>query len=94
MPEFAGGTEKNRETLLRIAGVPIFIYGSTVRLLDLGRFFSFLMLYTVGRTPWTGDQPVRTRGTICQQLNINAERRRFPHPQILTPEDQFGRNMS
>jgi hypothetical protein len=27
-------------------------------LLGLGRFFSFLILYTVGRTPWTGDQPV------------------------------------
>jgi hypothetical protein len=26
--------------------------------LDLGRFFSFLILYTVGRTPWKGDQPV------------------------------------
>jgi hypothetical protein len=33
------------------------IYGSTA-LLDLGRFFSFLILYTVGRTLWTGDQPV------------------------------------
>jgi hypothetical protein len=22
------------------------------------RFFSFLTFYTVGRTPWTGDQPV------------------------------------
>jgi hypothetical protein len=27
-------------------------------LLDLGRFFSFLILYTVSSTPWTGDQPV------------------------------------
>jgi hypothetical protein len=27
-------------------------------LLGLGRFFSFLILYTVGRTAWTGDQPV------------------------------------
>jgi hypothetical protein len=27
-------------------------------LLDLGRFFSFLILYRIGRTPWTGDQPV------------------------------------
>jgi hypothetical protein len=27
-------------------------------LLDLGRFFSFLILYTVGRNLWTGDQPV------------------------------------
>jgi hypothetical protein len=27
-------------------------------LLDLGRFFSFLIMYTVGRTPWARDQPV------------------------------------
>jgi hypothetical protein len=27
-------------------------------LLGLGHFFSFLILYTVGRTPWTGDQPI------------------------------------
>jgi hypothetical protein len=27
-------------------------------LLGLGRSFSFFILYTVGRTPWTGDQPV------------------------------------
>jgi hypothetical protein len=26
-------------------------------LLGLGRFFSFLIFYTVGRAPWTGDQP-------------------------------------
>jgi hypothetical protein len=34
------------------------IYGSTVLFIDLGRFFSFLILHTVGRTPWTGNQPV------------------------------------
>jgi hypothetical protein len=27
-------------------------------LLGLGRFFSFLTLYTGGRSPWTWDQPV------------------------------------
>jgi hypothetical protein len=27
-------------------------------LLDLRRFFSFLILFTAGRTPWKGDQPV------------------------------------
>jgi hypothetical protein len=27
-------------------------------LLGLGRYFSFFILYTVGRTPWTGDHPV------------------------------------
>jgi hypothetical protein len=35
------------------------VCGSTVLLLDLGRFFSFLiLLYTVGRTPWTENQTV------------------------------------
>jgi hypothetical protein len=29
-----------------------------IPLLSLGRFFSFLILYTVATTPWTGDQPV------------------------------------
>jgi hypothetical protein len=34
------------------------IYGSTALLLDLGCFLSFLIFYTVSRTPWTGDQPI------------------------------------
>jgi hypothetical protein len=29
-----------------------------LRLLVLGRFFSFLIFYIVGRTPWMGDQHV------------------------------------
>jgi hypothetical protein len=29
-----------------------------IALVDLGIFFSFLILYSVGRTPWTGDQSV------------------------------------
>jgi hypothetical protein len=33
------------------------IYGSTVLCWTLAAFFSFL-IYTVGRTQWTGDQPV------------------------------------
>jgi hypothetical protein len=35
-----------------------FVLGSTALLLGLGLFFSSLIWYTVGRTPWTGDQPV------------------------------------
>jgi hypothetical protein len=31
------------------------IYGSTVLLLDFRHFLSFLILYTVSRTPWMGD---------------------------------------
>jgi hypothetical protein len=34
----------------------LWLYGP---LLDLGHFFSFLILYTVGRASWTEDQPVR-----------------------------------
>jgi hypothetical protein len=35
-----------------------------------------------------------TGGTIYQQLNINAETQ-FPHPQLLTlDDDHFGRNIS
>jgi hypothetical protein len=34
------------------------IYGSTVLLLGLDHIFSFLILYRVSRTPWTGDQLV------------------------------------
>jgi hypothetical protein len=34
------------------------VYGSTVLLLDLGGFLSLLILYTVGRTPCTGDQAI------------------------------------
>jgi hypothetical protein len=34
------------------------VFDSTAFLLALGRFFSFLIFYTVSRTPWTGDQPV------------------------------------
>jgi hypothetical protein len=34
------------------------VYGSAVLLLDLGRFFSFLILGTVCRAPWKGDQPI------------------------------------
>jgi hypothetical protein len=37
---------------------PTSVCGYTVLLLDLCRFFSFLILHTVGRTPCTGDQPV------------------------------------
>jgi hypothetical protein len=36
--------------------VLFYIYGSTA-LSDLGRFSSFLILTTVGRIPWTRDQP-------------------------------------
>jgi hypothetical protein len=47
------------------------VYGSTVLLLDLGCFFSFLILYTVVRTSWTGISPSQGR-------YLHTERRRRP----------------
>jgi hypothetical protein len=34
-----------------------FIYGSIALCWALADFFSFVILYTVSRTPWTGDRP-------------------------------------
>jgi hypothetical protein len=52
----------------------IHIYGSIdFLLLDLGRFFSFLILHTVGRTPWTGDQPVTRPLPTYTQNNTNTK---------------------
>jgi hypothetical protein len=42
--------------------------------LDRDRFSSFLILYTVGMTPWTGDQPVvRSLPTRQQKHRINGQ---------------------
>jgi hypothetical protein len=42
--------------------------------LGLGRFFTFLIFYTVGRTPWTGDQlvarPLPTHRTAQTQTSM------------------------
>jgi hypothetical protein len=54
--------------------------------LDLGRFFSFLILYTVGSTPWMGDQPVarlmsthRTSQTQNKRTQTSMPRVGFEH---------------
>jgi hypothetical protein len=61
-----GAREEIRDSYM---SANITIYGSTV----LGRCFSFLILYAVGRTPWTGDQPVArplpTHRTTQEQNN-------------------------
>jgi hypothetical protein len=49
-------------------------------LLDLGRFFSFLIFYRVARTPWTGDQPVARplrAHTRQHKHRINAHRQPY-----------------
>jgi hypothetical protein len=46
------------------------IYGFPVLLLDLDGFFSFLILYTVDRTTWTGDQPA-ARPLLTHRMNTH-----------------------
>jgi hypothetical protein len=56
-------------------------------LLDLGCFFSFLIIYTVGSTPWMRDQPV-------QGLYIYTDIRassgiRTHNPRVRASEDNY-----
>jgi hypothetical protein len=48
-------------------------------LLGLRRFFSFLILYTVSRTPWTGDQPV-ARPLPTHRTQTQNKRTQYTHP--------------
>jgi hypothetical protein len=47
---------------------------TTVLLLDLGYLFSFLILYTVSRTPRTGDQAVARPVTTHRTTQIQNKR--------------------
>jgi hypothetical protein len=48
-------------------------------LLGLGRFLSFLIIYTVGRPPWTGDQPVARPLPTHRATQTQNKRARFEH---------------
>jgi hypothetical protein len=50
-------------------------------LLGLGSFFSFLILYTVGRTPWTGDQPV-ARPLPTRRTTQTQKRKQTSMPRV------------
>jgi hypothetical protein len=50
--------------------------------LDLSRFFSFLILYTVGRTPWTGDQPVARPLPTHRTTQTQNKRTKTSMPQV------------
>jgi hypothetical protein len=62
--------------------VYLFIYGSTVLLLDLGPFFSFLILYTVGRTFSTGNQPVARQVPTYRTMQKQNKRTQSCMPQV------------
>jgi hypothetical protein len=55
-------------------------FGSAVPSLDLDRFFSFLILYTIGRTSWTGDQPVTRPMPTHRWTQTQNKRTQYRHP--------------
>jgi hypothetical protein len=65
-------------------GCLLSIYLSTALqfLLDLGHFFTFLILYTFRRTPWTGDQPVARPLPTCRTTQTQNKRTRTSIPQV------------
>jgi hypothetical protein len=58
---FQEGLSPLSDLLLLILVVLLLLLFLCSPFLGLGRFFSFLILYTVGRTPWTEDQPVAAK---------------------------------
>jgi hypothetical protein len=63
-------------------GVEVSAYGSTVLLLDLGRFFNLLILYTVGRTPWKGNQLVARPLPTHRTTKTQNKRTQTSMPQV------------
>jgi hypothetical protein len=51
------------------------MYGSTALLLDLGCFFSFLIFYTVGRTPLDGGSAHRKAATYTHRTARTENKR-------------------
>jgi hypothetical protein len=51
-------------------------------LLELGRFLSFLILYTVGRTPCTGDQPVERQLPTHRITQTQSKRTHISMPRV------------
>jgi hypothetical protein len=63
----------------RISGAlhTLSIYGSTVLLLNLGQYLSSLILYKVGRTPWTEISPSQGRYLHIEQHKQNKHTQTF-----------------
>jgi hypothetical protein len=51
-------------------------------LLGPGHFFSFVILYTVSRTPWMGDQPVARPLSMYRSSQTQNKRTQISMPQV------------
>jgi hypothetical protein len=61
-------------------------------LLGLDRFFSFFVLYTAGRIPWTGDQSVARPLPTHRTTQTQNKRTQYRHPcleRVSNPRSQL-----
>jgi hypothetical protein len=49
---------------------------------DLGHFFSFLILYTIGRTPWTGKHPIARPTPTHRTTQTQNKRKQTSMPRV------------
>jgi hypothetical protein len=62
-----------------VASIYLWLYSP---LLNLGRFFSFLIFYTEGRTPWTEDQPIAKPLPTHRTAQTQNKRTQKSMPQV------------
>jgi hypothetical protein len=67
--------------LIILLSLSIYIYGFTT-FVDLGLFFTFLILYTVGRVPWTRDQPVARPLSTHRTAQTQNKRTQTSKPEV------------
>jgi hypothetical protein len=67
---------------LLTVGLLVFIYGSVVLYWTLAAFCSFLIFYTVGRTPWTEDKPVARPLPTHRTTETQNKRTQTSVPQV------------
>jgi hypothetical protein len=64
---------------LVLTGLFIFLYTAPQPLLGLGDFFSFLILYTVGRIPWSGISPLQGLCLHKKTTHTRNKRTQYRH---------------
>jgi hypothetical protein len=62
--------------------LPLFLFVWLYSPLDLSCYFCFLILYTIGRTPWTGDQPVARLIPTHRTTQTQNKRRQTSMPRV------------
>jgi hypothetical protein len=73
-------TKWHSEELRNFCSSPDIIMALTALYWALAAFFSFLILYIVGRTPWTGDQPFARHLPTDRTTQTPNKHTKYRHP--------------